>query len=131
MMVDPFGVLGVAPTMDLAAIKRAYFAALRTHPPHSDPEGFARVRAAYEALQPPAGRAAMVLSAPLDVAAALRALEKRSEPVGTDALPTGAESAEEDSEAAALAATAFVRSLVAMPWAAAIEHFRAARSPGG
>ncbi|MGD0837563.1 MAG: J domain-containing protein [Polyangia bacterium] len=47
---SPFAVLGLAPTLDLAAIKRAYFALLTKHPPHQDQEGFKRIRAAYEAL---------------------------------------------------------------------------------
>ena len=47
---SPFAVLGIRPTLDLAAIKRAYFALLTKHPPHQDQEGFKRIRAAYEAL---------------------------------------------------------------------------------
>ncbi len=53
MAEDPFAVLGIAPTLDLGAVKRAYFAALPRHPPHADPAGFARLRAAYDALQSP------------------------------------------------------------------------------
>ncbi|MBN1205126.1 MAG: hypothetical protein JXB05_09405 [Myxococcaceae bacterium] len=64
---DPFAVLGLAPTLDLSALKRAYFAALARHPPHQDPEGFQRVRAAYEALTRPGALAAAYLSSPLDV----------------------------------------------------------------
>ena len=67
MNEDPFAVLGIAPTVDLGAIKRAYFAALPRHPPHADPAGFARLRAAYDALQTPTGRATRILSAPLDL----------------------------------------------------------------
>lgn len=47
---SPFKVLGIQPTLDLAAIKRAYFALLTKHTPHQDQEGFKRIRAAYEAL---------------------------------------------------------------------------------
>jgi hypothetical protein len=47
---SPFVVLGIEPTLDIAAIKRAYFALLTKHPPHRDQEGFKRIRAAYEAL---------------------------------------------------------------------------------
>ncbi|MCC7208683.1 MAG: hypothetical protein IT323_15355, partial [Anaerolineae bacterium] len=39
-------------------IKRAYFLAVRQHPPESDPAGFQRIRAAYDALRTPAARAA-------------------------------------------------------------------------
>jgi len=63
----PFAVLGLAPTMDAAAIKRAYFAALARHPPHQDPEGFGRLRSAYEVLTRPGGLAAAYLSSPVDV----------------------------------------------------------------
>ena len=39
MAEGPFAVLGIAPTLDLGAVKRAYFAALPRHPPHADPAG--------------------------------------------------------------------------------------------
>lgn len=58
---SPFAVLGIAPTLDLAAIKRAYFALLAKHPPHRDQEGFRRIRAAYEALGSFGEAAAFVL----------------------------------------------------------------------
>ena len=35
---------------DAVAIKRAYFAAVKTHSPDSDPEGFKAIRVAYETL---------------------------------------------------------------------------------
>jgi len=77
MAEGPFAVLGIAPTLDLGAVKRAYFAALPRHPPHADPAGFARLRGAYDALQSPTARASLTLSAPLDLAAlwAARAAE--------------------------------------------------------
>ena len=40
--------LGIAPTGDEAAIKKAYAARIREHRPDRDPEGFRAVRAAYE-----------------------------------------------------------------------------------
>jgi curved DNA-binding protein CbpA len=64
---EPFAVLGLAPTLDAAAVKRAYFAALARHPPHQDAEGFQRVRRAYEALASPGALAAAYLASPLDV----------------------------------------------------------------
>ena len=42
-------ILGIAPTSDEAVIKQAYAACIREHRPDRDPEGFRRVRAAYEA----------------------------------------------------------------------------------
>lgn len=129
MTADPFGELGLAPTMDLGAIKRSYFTALRAHPPHSDPEGFARIRAAYESLQSSTGRAARVMSAPLDVDAALRALEARAPRAQQGHAEETGEPTTEDPEAASIAAAAFVRGLVVLPLGSALEHFRASRKP--
>jgi curved DNA-binding protein CbpA len=64
---DPFTVLGLAPTLDAGAIKRAYFAALARHPPHQDSEGFGRLRSAYEVLTRPGGLAAAYLASAVDV----------------------------------------------------------------
>jgi hypothetical protein len=50
---DPFETLGLAPTLDRGAIKRAYFALLPRHAPHEDPAGFRRLRDAYETLMGP------------------------------------------------------------------------------
>ena len=47
---NPFELLGLAPTDDVRAIKRAWFETLPKHPPHSDPEGFRALREAYERL---------------------------------------------------------------------------------
>ena len=69
MATDPFAELRLTPTLDLAAIKRAYFAALKRSPPHADPEGFKRVRTAYEDLLEPTRRTMHVMSAPLDASA--------------------------------------------------------------
>ena len=69
--VSPYGVLGIAPTLDPRVVKRAWFAALGQHPPHSDPDGFRRIRAAYEALTAPGGMAAAFVAAPLDLQAEL------------------------------------------------------------
>jgi hypothetical protein len=67
MPEEPFAVLGLAPTMDLVAVKSAYFAALARHPPHQDLEGFQRLRRAYEALTRPGGLALAYLTSPVDV----------------------------------------------------------------
>lgn len=66
-MKDPFAVLGLAPTLDAAAVKRAYFAALARHPPHQDAEGFQRVRAAYEKLSSAGALAAAYLASSINV----------------------------------------------------------------
>jgi curved DNA-binding protein CbpA len=48
---DPYKTLGIERTADEAEIKQAYFALVREHPPERDPEGFKRIRAAYEKLR--------------------------------------------------------------------------------
>ena len=58
--------LGIPPTLDRAAVKRAYFDALSRCPPHRDAEAFARVRGAYEALTRPGGLEAAWLLLPVD-----------------------------------------------------------------
>jgi Flp pilus assembly protein TadD len=47
---DPYAVLGVPPDADARAIKKAYFALVRRHPPERAPEEFQRLRRAYEQL---------------------------------------------------------------------------------
>ena len=64
---EPFTVLRLEPTLDPAAVKRAYFAELAHHPPLQDPDGFRRLRGAYEALCRPGGLAAAYLASPVDV----------------------------------------------------------------
>jgi curved DNA-binding protein CbpA len=48
---DPYKVLGLKRDATEAEIKRAYFTLVREHPPERDPEGFKRIRAAYEKLR--------------------------------------------------------------------------------
>jgi curved DNA-binding protein CbpA len=74
---SPFAVLGIAPTLDLGVIKRAYFTALAKHPPHSDPEGFKVIRAAYEALGSRGEAVAQILRCAIDVEAELTLLRER------------------------------------------------------
>jgi curved DNA-binding protein CbpA len=74
---SPFVTLGIAPTLDVAAIKRAYFVALAKHPPHSDPDGFKRIRTAYEALGARGGAASYLLRSAIDVEAELAAYRER------------------------------------------------------
>jgi DnaJ domain len=49
-------VLGVSPEDDALAIKRAYRKLAVAHPPDTDPDGFRRVREAYELLTDPGPR---------------------------------------------------------------------------
>ena len=79
---DLYSTLQVAPDADFRAIKTAYFALVRQHPPESDPDAFQRIRAAYEVLSDPERRAAYDADrkhaerhAP-EVAAVLRAAEE-------------------------------------------------------
>ena len=48
---SPYKILGVERTASESEIKQAYFALVREHPPERDPEGFKRIRAAYEKLR--------------------------------------------------------------------------------
>jgi len=48
---NPYKTLGVERGASEAEIKQAYFALVRQHPPERDPEGFKRIRAAYEKLR--------------------------------------------------------------------------------
>jgi predicted nucleic acid-binding Zn ribbon protein len=77
MHEHPFEILGIAPTLDARAIKRAYFARLAQTPPHIDPQGFRRLRAAYELLQQPQSLRVAWLSAPLETGRALAAWEQQ------------------------------------------------------
>jgi curved DNA-binding protein CbpA len=74
---SPFATLGIAPTLDVAAIKRAYFVALAKHPPHSDPDGFKRIRTAYEALGSRGQAASHLLRSSVDVGAELACYRER------------------------------------------------------
>ena len=67
MLNDPFSVLGVDETANDEVIHEAYIAAIRTSPPDRDPEGFRRVREAYEQLRDPERRLALRLFGPAPV----------------------------------------------------------------
>lgn len=69
---NPFLVLQISPTLDLAVVKRAYYTQLAKHPPHKDPEGFRRLRAAHDRLLQPHAMAAEYLACPLDIEGELR-----------------------------------------------------------
>ena len=53
--------LGVSPRSTPSEIRGAYFALVRAHPPERDPEGFKRIRAAYDQLRSPRRRAELTL----------------------------------------------------------------------
>ena len=76
----PFAVLGIAPTLDVSVVKRAWFAALAAHPPQSDPRGFRKVRDAYEALSGPGRLDVAWAIAPVDIDAELSAVSARVDP---------------------------------------------------
>ncbi len=75
--IDLFEALHISPTLDAAQVKRAYFAILKTHPPHKDPEGFRRIRAAYEALMVPGGLGLAYATAPIAAAEELARWRER------------------------------------------------------
>lgn len=66
-MASPFAVLALSPTLDRAAVKRAYFAKLVLHPPHTDADAFRKLRDAYEALTAPGGLERAYAVAPIDI----------------------------------------------------------------
>lgn len=49
--MNPFAVLGLDESADDAAVRSAYLAAVRAHPPDRDPIEFQRIRAAYDAIR--------------------------------------------------------------------------------
>jgi curved DNA-binding protein CbpA len=49
--MNPFAVLGLEETADDEAVRAAYLEAVRKSPPDRDPEGFRRIREAYEVLR--------------------------------------------------------------------------------
>ncbi len=76
--MNPFDVLGIAPTLDLSLVKQGYYSALRKYPPHEHPERFQEIRSAYEVLLTENGRKNAFSTAPRETAADLetfRALE--------------------------------------------------------
>ena len=65
---NPFAILGIAPTRDQTAVKKAWMLAAKRHPPNSDPLGFQMVRSAYEMLSTPERLHAAYLAVPFDPA---------------------------------------------------------------
>lgn len=55
-MNDPWEVLGVAPSVDDAALRQRYLELVRQHPPDQCPAEFAEIRAAYDQLRDPVSR---------------------------------------------------------------------------
>lgn len=53
---DPWAVLGVARDAPADAVREAYLAHVRAHPPDRCPEEFERIRDAYAAIKDEAGR---------------------------------------------------------------------------
>jgi curved DNA-binding protein CbpA len=50
-MQNPYAVLGIPRNASPEAIKNAYFGLIRKHPPEKDPQGFKRIRLAYDSLR--------------------------------------------------------------------------------
>lgn len=66
--MNPFEVLGVEETASDAEVRSAYLEGIRRSPPDRNPDGFRRVREAYEAVRDEERRLALRLfgPAPLD-----------------------------------------------------------------
>ena len=50
-MQNPYTVLGIPRNASPEAVKKAYFSLIRKHPPEKDPQGFKRIRLAYDSLR--------------------------------------------------------------------------------
>jgi len=50
-MENPYTVLGIPRNASLEVVKKAYFSLIRKHPPEKDPQGFKRIRLAYDNLR--------------------------------------------------------------------------------
>lgn len=87
MTNDPFVVLGLDETASDEMIRDAYIAALRLSPPDRDPEGFSRIRDAYEQLRDPEKRIALRLFGPtplLELTALAETFAEERRHVGPD-----------------------------------------------
>ncbi|HTP27814.1 MAG TPA: hypothetical protein VMK12_19455 [Anaeromyxobacteraceae bacterium] len=115
----PFGVLEIPPTLDPAQVKRAYFALLQRHAPHSDPEGFRRIRAAYEALSAPGALALAYATVPVEAAEELERWRRRWSAPMQQALARFSQG-----NASANAVEAFVETVSRMPLSDAVAAFR-------
>jgi hypothetical protein len=118
VLPSPFAVLGIAPTTDVVAVKRAYFGGLARHAPHADPEGFRRLRAAYEALMAPGGLRAAVALSPPDAKAELARYRARFDTRIVAAAATAVQTS-----ARAEASAAFKQALMRMTLAEALASF--------
>ena len=82
--MNPFAVLGIEETAGDDAVRVAYLAAVRRSPPDRDPDGFRRVREAYEAVRDEERRFALRVfgPAPLDPEALLDLVADQRRHVG-------------------------------------------------
>jgi curved DNA-binding protein CbpA len=90
---NPYQVLGIERDATEAEIKRAYFTRVREHPPERDPDGFKRVRAAYEQLRASKERAETDLflidePSPAHVLASLRHADVEPPPMTRETILT-------------------------------------------
>ena len=63
-MLNPFTILNIEENADDEAVRAAYVGAIRQSPPDRDPEGFRRIRDAYEAIRDTEKRLAFRLFGP-------------------------------------------------------------------
>lgn len=118
MSENAFAILGLTPTVDPLAVKSAYFAALARHPPHRDPEGFQRLRRAYEALTRPGALAAAYLASPVDVQRLAAEARARFDRALEQALTAGLEAARREESVAR-----WVERCSRMSWGEALQVF--------
>jgi len=61
VLFDPFQVLGISPEATDEQVRSAYFQKVREFPPERDPEGFKRIRKAFERVQSEEDRITAIL----------------------------------------------------------------------
>lgn len=78
--VDPYTILEVDRSASAAEVRLGYLQQVRAHPPERDPEGFKRVREAYDVLRSPRKRAEIALLELGDLPVALDLAALRESP---------------------------------------------------
>lgn len=93
--INPLELLGLGADATAADVKRAYFGLLPRYPPERDPDGFRRLREAYDALRRPGGLERAAAGRGFSREAALAELDARLAPLQAAAVSALASAAAE------------------------------------